>query len=104
MTENHGGAGGYQATASDDPRDKGFSSKFAEDFLPPDLQDAETRYRATHGGQDPRRARGVVTLGSQYVSGPSQVGSPLTGRPALGDVPVEDRPRRGVLPWTPCEA
>jgi NADH-quinone oxidoreductase subunit D len=61
MSENHGGAGGYQATASNDPRDKGFSSKFAEDFLPPDLQDAETRYRAAHGGQDPRRARGTDT-------------------------------------------
>ena len=37
----------------------GFSTKFAEDFLPPDVQDTATRFRAE--GDGPRRARGTDT-------------------------------------------
>ena len=37
----------------------GFSTKFAEDFLPPDVQDSATRFRAQ--GDGPRRARGTDT-------------------------------------------
>ena len=39
---------------------KGFSTTFAEDFLPPDLQDSATKYRAAHA-DDVRRARGTDT-------------------------------------------
>ena len=38
----------------------GFSTTFAEDFLPPDLQDTSTRYRHERG-DEPRRARGTDT-------------------------------------------
>ena len=37
----------------------GFSTKFAEDFLPPDVQDSATRYRNEDA---PRRARGTATF------------------------------------------
>ena len=48
MTQKRGGAGG-----------SGHSTRFAEDFLPPDLQDSATRYR--NEGDSVRRARGTDT-------------------------------------------
>jgi NADH-quinone oxidoreductase subunit D len=57
-----GSSGAFTSGPGGDRGQQGFSARFAEDFLPGDLQDSQTRYRAEHAGSSgPRTARGTDT-------------------------------------------
>ncbi len=59
MTETTGSRDTFTAGPGSEHAQQGFSTRFAEDFLPDDQQDSATRYRAEHSG--PRAARGTDT-------------------------------------------
>ena len=61
MTENSSGAGTSAAQDGGTHAQQGFSTAFAEDFLPGGDQDTATRYRAEQGAENLRRARGTDT-------------------------------------------
>jgi NADH-quinone oxidoreductase subunit D len=61
MTDTHSPAGESAPGEAGDRARQGFSTAFAEDFLPGGAQDTATRFRAEHAADDLHRARGTDT-------------------------------------------
>ena len=88
MTETTGAPAGTSGASPVDQAvtagSKGSPTRFAEDFLPPDLQDSQTRYRAEHAG--PGAALPVAPTPPRAGCSPSPV---ATGTTLLADTEFE---------------